>query len=196
MWIIRINRLSSLTLVISQNVALPLIRKSSAIKPNVNIQCNHGKWCLYFPWSLALGCRKEHTVYCPLFFFHTPFPYTTHHAPLHVCLHSSPSSSLFTPFSFSPCSLTEHGRKYKASIFIRVSERHPVSLLLGNTGVSSRSFRLADHSCTRGSRLLWLYDCHRIAQISLTNALHLKMHKAEKRTWIKYDHGWFGFLKL
>ena len=83
--------------------------------------------------------------------------------------------------SVSLCSLTEHGGKYKASIFIRVSERHPVSLLLGNTGECSRSFRPADHSCTRGSRLLWLCGWHRIAQISLTNAFHLRMQTAEKR---------------
>lgn len=77
--------------------------------------------------------------------------------------------------------LTEHGRKYIASIFICVSERHPVSLLLGNTGVSSCSFRLGDHSCTRGSRLLELPAGYHIAQNSLTIALHLWGETAEKR---------------
>lgn len=112
-----------------------------------------------------------------LFYVHTCFSYNSHHASVHVCL-SSPSSSSFTPLSCLILSLTVHGRKYKASIFIRVSERHPFSLLLGNTGVSSCSFRLADHSCTRGSRLLWLSDCHQ-AQITLTSVFNLILRTAE-----------------
>lgn len=138
---------------------VPLTVKSSPMKCTVSsmltedIRCNRREWCLYFPW-LAWTCRKRHSDSL-LFISPRSFSYTSHNSPLHACVLSS-SYSPFSPFPVSPCSLTEHWRKYKASIFIHVSERHPVSLLLGNTGVSSRSFRLADHSCTRGSCLLRL----------------------------------------
>lgn len=100
----------------------------------------------------VLGSRKECSqflvqlgliFYPALFvFFLSPSIYVPL-CPLHICF----NSFLFFSPPLSLCSLTEHGGKYKASIFIRVSERHPVSLLLGNTGECSCSLRLADHSC-------------------------------------------------
>lgn len=140
--------------------------------------------------KIGLACRKPllllnqaYLLNCLLLFvFISPILYL-------ICksyfMPSSCLSLFFLLISFhspsvSLCSLTEHGRKYKASIFIRVSEKHPVSLLLGNTGECSRSFRLADHSWTRGSCLLWLCGCHCIAQISLTNASGCRQQKSER----------------
>lgn len=95
--------------------------------------------------------------------------------------------------SVSPCSLTEHGGKYKASIFIGVSERHPVSLLLGNTGECSPSFRLADHSCTGGSRLLWLPPYSSNQPDQWLSSQHAESRKENlSQTWLRL----IGFSKL
>lgn len=62
-----------------------------------------------------------------------------------------------------------------------VREAPSLSLLLGNTRECSRSFRLADHSCTRGSRLLWLRGSSRRASINLTRLFLLKTRREQKK---------------
>lgn len=145
-WKLRINRLSSHLPFITQNVGVPpwsmwpvlssLIASSISIKQAVviffdlfhSVAVQEKAKCVLQTVFLVVHPLLIPTIMPLLVYFPSHFSFL-----FNLCLTLLPNWAL---------------RKYKASIFIHMSERHPVSLLLGNTGESSLSFRLTDHSCT------------------------------------------------